>query len=141
MNTACVTHYSCTDGELPRSQTSGCRIKKVDFSCQVSGNNNGCQKVVACPSGKKLVGAKAACNLEFGTVSSNALQPILPNLIKVLKASDKVSAGSCHVGGNKLQSGQKEIAINESSPSVAIGCKEHDKNGGDCHIKGILYCQ
>jgi parallel beta-helix repeat protein len=140
-NKACLTQSSCTDGELSRSNASDCRVNKVDFSCQVSGNNKGCQKEVACPSGKKLVGAKAACNLEFGTVSSNALQPILPNLIKVLKASDKVSAGSCHVGGNKLQSGQKEITINKSSRTVAVGCKEHDKNGGDCHIKGNLYCR
>jgi parallel beta-helix repeat protein len=140
-NRTCVTQYSCTDGELPRSPTADCRISKVDFSCQVSGNNKGCQKVAACPSGKKLVGAKAACNLEFGAVSSNALKPILPNLIKVLKSSDKVSAGSCHVGGNKLRSGQKEITINKISRTVAVGCKEHDKNGGDCHIKGVLYCQ
>jgi len=140
-NKACLTQSSCTDGEFSRSNASDCRVNKVDFSCQVSGNNKGCQKEVACPSGKKLVGAKAACNLEFGTVSSNALQPILPNLIKVLKASDKVSAGSCNVGGNKLQSGQKEITINTSFPSVAVGCKEHDKNGGDCHIKGVLYCR
>ena len=140
-NKACLTQSSCTDGELSRSNASDCRVNKVDFSCQVSGNNKGCQKVVACPSGKKIVGAKAACNLEFGTVSSNALRPILINLIKVIKASDKVSAGSCHVGGNKLQSGQKEITINKSSPSVAIGCKEHDENGGDCHIKGTLYCR
>ena len=140
-NKACLTQSSCTDGELSRSNASDCRVQKVGFNCQVSGNNNGCQKTVACPSGKKLVGAKAACNLEFGTVSSNALQPILPNLIKVLKASDKVSAGSCHVGGNKLRSGQKEITINKSSRTVAVGCKEHDKNGGDCHIKGNLYCR
>ncbi len=140
-NKACLTQSSCTDGELSRSNASDCRVQKVGFNCQVSGNNKGCQKEVACPSGKKLVGAKAACNLEFGTVSSNALQPILPNLIKVLKASDKVSSGSCHVGGNKLQSGQKEITINKSSRTVAVGCKEHDKNGGDCHIKGVLYCK
>lgn len=140
-NKACLTQSSCTDGELSRSNASDCRVNKVDFSCQVSGNNKGCQKTIACPSGKKLVGAKAACNLEFGTVSSSALQPILPNLIKVLKASDKVSAGSCHVGGNKLQRGQKEITINKSSRTVAVGCKEHDKNGGDCHIKGMLYCR
>ena len=140
-NKACLTQSSCTDGKFSRSNTSDCRVNKVDFSCQASGNNKGCQKEVACPSGKKLVGAKAACNLEFGAVSSNALQPILPNLIKVLKASDNVSVGSCHVGGNKLQRGQKEITINKSSPTVAVGCKEHDKNGGDCHIKGVLYCQ
>ena len=140
-NKACLTQYSCTDGELPRSRTSDCRIKKVGFSCQVSGNNKGCQKVAACPSGKKLIGAKAACNLEFGTVSSNAVQSVTPNLIKVLKASDKVSSGSCNVGFNKLQKGKKEITSIKGFPSVAVGCKEHDKNGGDCHIKGVLYCK
>ncbi len=140
-NKACLTQSSCTDGEFNRSNTSDCRVQKVGFNCQVSGNNKGCQKTVACPSGKKLVGAKAACNLEFGTVSSNALKPILPNLIKVLKASDKVSSGSCHVGSNKLRSGQKELANIKGRPRVAVGCKEHDKNGGDCHIKGNLYCR
>lgn len=140
-NAACVTHYSCTDGELPRSQRSDCRIKKVGFDCQVSGNNNGCQKVAPCPSGQKIVGAKAACNLESGTVSGNAIQSIPPNLLKVFKASDNVSAGSCNVGFNKLQKGQKDITSIKGFPSVAVGCKEHDKNGGDCHIKGVLYCQ
>ena len=117
------------------------RPDSSDFSYQVSGNNKGCQKVVACPSGKKLLGAKAACNLEFGTVPSNALQAILPNMLQVVLASDTVSTGSCHVGGNKLKQGQKEIIINASSPIVAVGCKEHDNNGGDCHIKGHLYCR
>ncbi|MEX2494293.1 MAG: hypothetical protein WD425_21345 [Nitrospirales bacterium] len=138
---ACVTQSTCTDGELSRSQTSDCRIKKVGFDCQVSGNNNGCQKVVACPSGKTLVGAKGACNLESGTVSENAMQSIPPNLLKVIKASDNVSSGSCHVGFNKLQKGQNDITSIKGFPSVAVGCKEHDKNGGDCHIKGILYCR
>jgi hypothetical protein len=140
-NTACLTHYSCTDGELPRSRTRDCRIKTVGFSCQVSGNNRGCEKVVACPSGQKLVGAKAACNLEAGTVSRESISGLSPNLVKVLRASDNRSAGSCYVGFNKLQSGQKEITSIKGFPSVGVGCQEHDKNGGDCHIKGVLYCK
>jgi hypothetical protein len=45
------------------------------------------------------------------------------------------------VGFNKLQSGQKEITNIKGFPSVGVGCQEHDKNGGDCHIKGVLYCK
>ena len=140
-NNACVTQSSCADGERSLSNTSDCRVGKIEFSCQVNKNNRGCQKVVTCPSGKKLVGAKAACNLEFGTVSSNALQSIPLNLIKILTASDKVAEGSCHVGTNILKSGQKAIMGISGLPRVAVGCKEHDKNGGDCHIKGVLYCK
>ena len=139
--TACLTHYSCTDGELPQSLTQDCRVKKIEFSCQVIGNNKGCEKVVACPSGQKLVGAKAVCNLEFGTVSDQAVQSLNPDLIQVLKASDNVSAGSCHVGFNKIQKGQSIVSRIKGSPSVGVGCQEYDKNGGDCHIKGVLYCQ
>jgi parallel beta-helix repeat protein len=140
-NSACLTHYSCTDGELPQSRTRDCRIETVGFSCQVSENNSGCRKMVACPSGKKLVGAKAACNLEAGSVSGETLDNLSPNLITVVRASDNRSAGSCHVGCNQLQSGQTEITRIKGFPSVGVGCKEHDENGGDCHIQGIIYCK
>lgn len=139
--TACFSRYSCTDGVLNRPSVSDCRIKKIAFDCQVSGNNRGCQKVIACPTGKKLLGAKAACNLESGTISPEVMTGLSPNLIKVIRASDTTSAGSCHVGFNKLQIGQKGITSIKGFPSVEVGCKEHDKNGGDCHIKGVLYCK
>lgn len=140
-NSACLTHYSCTDGELPPSQTRDCRIERVEFDCQVSDNNSGCEKVVACPSGKKLVGAKAACNLEAGSVSDDTITHLSPNLISVVRTSDNRSEGSCHVGFNQVQNGQTEITRITGFPSVGVGCKEHDKNGGDCHIRGIIYCK
>jgi parallel beta-helix repeat protein len=133
--------YTCNNGDLIRSAAPNCRVTKVSFDCQVSGNNNGCKKNISCPSGRKIVGARAACNLEYGTISGSQLAAVPANKIKVIRTSDRVSDGRCYVGGNSLKSGQKTISGIIGRRSVSVGCKEHDKNGGDCHIKGILYCR
>ncbi len=137
----CLRTYSCTDGVLKRSGNSDCRVKKVGFSCQVKGNNNGCRKTFSCPSGKKMVGAVGACNLEYGTVSSGTLRSVPSNVLKVVRTSDNVQAGKCYMGSYSIQKGKKEIAGVKGLRNITVGCKEHDKNGGDCHIKGTLYCK
>src|SRR5205085_2769913 len=63
--------YTCHDGVLSQTSDTTCRpVGYVDFECQATGNNNGCQKTAFVPAGKTIIGAKAACNLEFGTVSA-----------------------------------------------------------------------
>jgi hypothetical protein len=130
--------YTCTDGDL---SYSSCNASKSSFDCHVSESNSGCHKIVYCPSGQKIIGATAACNLEYGTISDEVLATVPTNTIRVIKASDHVSDGSCYVGGNSLQSGEKTIIGIDGLDRVSVGCKEHDRNGGDCHIKGILYCR
>ena len=115
-------------------------VDTLDFECQATGNNSGCQQTVRVPGGKKIIGAKAACNLEFGTVSERDLEGVSTNLVQVLRASDDVSDGSCTVGTTSIRSGQAGVSssiIGQSS--LSFGCREHDANGGDCHIKGKIY--
>jgi parallel beta-helix repeat protein len=136
--------YTCNDGVLSRSSDSTCQVSQVgqvDFDCQKTSNNYGCQKMVSVPAGKKIIGAKAACNLEFGTVSATDLNGVPANFVTVLRASDNVSNGSCTLGSTSIHSGQAAVRGIIGQNRVSIGCREQDANGGDCHIKGRLYYQ
>lgn len=137
---ACGKKMTCNDGELVTT-TSNCKITEVPFDCVISNSNKGCSKTVACPRGMKIVGVRIACNLEHGTVSNSALSAVKLNQIKVVKASDKVSSGSCFIGKNKISKGAKTLYDIQDEIRALVGCKEYDKNGGDCHVKGILYCR
>lgn len=132
--------YTCHDGVLTQSSDSTCRpVGYADFECQASGNNSGCQKTAFSPAGKTIIGAKAACNLEFGTVSATDLNGVSANIVKVLRASDNVSQGSCTLGSTSIRSGQAAVSGINGLNRVSFGCRENDANGGDCHIKGRLY--
>lgn len=139
---------SCNDGVLIRSSDPTCQVSQVgsvDFECQANGNNNGCQRTVSVPKGKTIIGAKAACNLEFGTVSSTDLNGVPPNAVKVVRVSDNVSQGRCTLGDTRINSNQSAVSfigLNQALSAtghVSFGCREHDANGGDCHIKGRLH--
>jgi len=138
--------YTCRDGALSASREASCRVTKASFDCKRDGSNNGCQKTVSCPSSKRIVGAIAACNLEYGTVSSGDLAKVPVHTIKVVKTSDNAAQGLCAIGhnglreNNSLHTGQRMITGINGQQRVTVSCKEHDKNGGDCHIKGTLYC-
>lgn len=133
---------SCTDGDLAWSaSTATCDIDRVVFDCRASGDNRGCSKTAWCPSGKRILGSVAGCNLEWGTVSDSALATIVVNTIRVLRASDNVSDGSCWIGSNTARSGSRDVSWVNGNMGVSVGCKEHDGNGGDCHIRGALYCR
>jgi hypothetical protein len=133
---------TCHDGVLTQSSDSTCRpVGSLDFECQASGSNSGCQRTAFAPAGKTIIGAKAACNLEFGTVSATDLNGVSANFIKVLRASDDVSQGSCTVGGTSIRSGQAAVSGINGLTRLSFGCRENDANGGDCHIKGRLYFQ
>lgn len=131
---------TCNNGTLKTSRVSNCSLTKINFNCKVEGNSRGCRKRVYCNSNKKIIGAVAACNLEYGSVSNAQLTGMPVNTIKVVKESDKRKYSDCFVGGNHVNRGRAKINIVNNAKSVIIGCKEHDKNGGDCHIKGQLYC-
>jgi hypothetical protein len=133
--------YTCNDGNLEFSSTSTCDVDRVTFDCQVSGDNNGCNRIVSCPSGRRIVGAVAACNLEYGSVTDSDLSAVAVGFIQVLRASDNVSNGRCYLGGTSLHSGQEEIQYVQGHSAVSMGCDEHDINGGDCHIQAALYCR
>jgi len=112
------------------------------FECQVSSNNSGCRQQVSCPSGYVVSTAKAACNLEYGSVSTTQLDGTPNGSIRITKASDNVSDGSCFVGSTKASSGTRTISSSiRGLGSMDFGCREHDKNGGDCHVRGVVSCK
>lgn len=128
----------CHDGTTTFGATTTCPQRTVvPFMCQVSSNNNGCSQSVSCPAGKKIVNAKAACNLEFGGV------PELPpwNYLSVYVKSDITSDGHCVVDGKDIAAGQTLLSSPKGKNSISVSCREHDNNGGDCVIRGAIDCE
>jgi hypothetical protein len=112
---------------------------EVPFHCNVTGSNRGCEGVAVCPSGV-IVGAVAACNLEFGRVTESYVDSLPVDLMVVQVPSDNVSSGLCRVGGNSIQRGSRLITGLDGERSTTFACKEYDRNGGDCEIRGKLFC-
>lgn len=115
--------------------------KTVPIDCRVSGSNDGCETTVSCPQGMRIRGATAACNLEFGAVTDQQLSKLPDDVVAVLRSSDHVEEGRCWVGATSLDEGQASVTGIEDQSSVDLGCQEHDKNGGDCQIRGLLRCE
>lgn len=133
-------NYTCNDGELTRT-TQNSKVTRLVFDCQVSGTNNGCTKNIGCPTGQKIIGIRAAANLEKGTITEAVLGNVPTNSIRIITSSDHISDGTAFIGNNVLRSGSKIITGVDGLNQISIGCKEHDSNGGDCHIKVVLYCR
>jgi hypothetical protein len=93
------------------------QVNQVDFDCQITDNNNGCQKTVSGPPRTKIIGFKAACNLEFGAVSATDLKGVSANSVKVLRTSDQVSEGSCTLGSMSIRRGEAAVSgIHRAEP-------------------------
>ena len=116
-------------------------LSEVKFECGVQGNNDGCEKTIACPAGTTIKSATAACNLELGAVRDGQLATVEEGFIEVLRASDHVDEGRCWLGWSQTEDGVLSLADNLGLSAVAVGCQEHDKNGGDCEVRGSIYCQ
>ena len=114
---------------------------EVSFECRVRSSNDGCESRVECPAGTTLRAARAACNLEHGAVSDEQLARVEQDNIEVVRASDHVDEGKCWLGSSQVESGRVAVAAVAGLTGVVVGCQEHDKNGGDCVIRGSLYCQ
>lgn len=146
----CLT-MRCEDGEYRWSGM--CEVTNSNWTCRASGSNAGCEGDISCPSGTRIVGAVAACNLEWGTVSTAQLESLPVGEVKVLRASDRESDGLCRIGGSTLRSGTADVLAlrpalrNEGrapathSRTTRVQCREKDNNGGDCHLRARLYCQ
>jgi len=116
---------------------------KLTFDCRIQGSNKGCKKIISCPAGTKIVSAKATCNLEHGSVKDSDLNNTKYGRIKVIRESDNMKAGLCRIGKTKKRKKGSKVFNTKGiigQSSTQIFCKEHDKNGGDCHIKASLAC-
>jgi hypothetical protein len=131
----------CSDGTLSRSTTSACLVQKVVSECRVTGSNAGCSRTASCPAGKQLVSAAAACNLEYGEVSSSQLAAVAAGEVQVVRTSDHVSEGRCRLGATTISSGHRAAEGVIDVARVSCACSEHDSNGGDCHVKAALFCR
>lgn len=142
-NVPVCTDYQdiCSDGDLIRVRNSECQLTTEEFDCRVTGSNAGCNQTVICPVGQRIIAASAACNLEWGIISDAVLADVPGNIIRVLRASDGVSSGLCSIGTYELR--EDELAIDGlvDSYGVSVACDEYDVNGGDCQIRGVLYCR
>jgi hypothetical protein len=132
---------TCNDGELSYQSTSSCTLQTVPYDCSVSGSNTGCSEAPACPIGTRIAGITAACNLESGSVTDAQLASVPGNTIDVVRASDNVSDGRCWVYNTSVSSGEATIEDVLDRRSTPVGCRESDSNGGDCQIRGNLYCR
>jgi hypothetical protein len=132
---------TCRDGEVIHELDLDCRVTEVPFECQAIGDDGGCEGVALCPAGGTLVGAKAACNLEYGTVDDATLDGLPVQRLSVVRASDEVEDGLCRLGDDAVSRNQDVLhPFDGDSSGVEFGCSEHDANGGDCHVKGVAYC-
>lgn len=127
---------------LEASAASGAPMPhEVAIECGVRGSNDGCANTVSCPSGTTIRSARAACNLEHGPVADEQLAGVEPGYVEVVRRSDHVEEGRCWVGGNLVERGRVALADVVGQKGVSVGCQEHDRNGGDCQIRGSLSCQ
>lgn len=139
---ACGRRYTCNDGDFSTEDSPHCSITRVPFECTGS-TNEGCREDVTCPTGTVIVDAVAACNLEWGSVSVEALSSVQPGTLEVLRPSDNVSDGRCFVGNTTVNSGSAsfdDTLVDQAS--ATFGCSERDtSNPGECHVRGMLWCR
>jgi hypothetical protein len=116
-------------------------VLEVTTECHAQSNNDGCETWVACPPGTTIRTARAACNLEYGPVTDEQLSSVEQGHVEVVRRSDHVDEGSCWLGTAQVGSGRVTVANIVGLTGVTVGCQEHDKNGGDCQIRGSLHCE
>ncbi len=132
--------YICRDGELAnRAQSDACQVLETPFGCHRSLSANGCSDVASCPSDSRLIGLKAACNLELGRISDAQLDGVRGGTVRVVRPSDRVSDGLCQVAGVSIREGTASVSV-PSSGTVDSSCREKDSTGGDCEVRGLMYC-
>lgn len=107
-----------------------------------------CVKAVSCPSNKpRITHAKAACNLEWGRVTTSELEAVANFTMKVVLPSGQSKEGICNINyaygyEATIHAETARIAwILEGRSDFVFGCKEHDPNGGECHMRVKYICE
>jgi hypothetical protein len=129
----------CDDGDL--SVTGSCDMQEVYFECSASNTNAGCTTSAACPSGTRVLAATATCNLETSSLDWSTVDGAEPGQVSVVTASDNWEDGNCFVGSTDVPKYREPARGSRISTSLNAGCSERDSNGGDCRIRGIMYCR
>jgi len=130
----------CEDGVLRSIGT--CAMRTEEFTCGIEGSNNGRTCTARCPAGSvEIISAKAGCNLEYGQVSTDQARRLRHGTLEVLRTSDPWQNGLCSIGNKQIQREHDLIRGRERETQTTVSCKEHDRNGGDCHVRGFLFCR
>src|SRR4029079_5605506 len=77
--------YTCNNGQLMQSATSGCEVTEHPFAMPVEGKNAGGHKVIGCPTGKKIVGVWVACHLENSRFKDDKIPDVTLDHIQVVR--------------------------------------------------------
>lgn len=136
------TRHTCNDG-LIETRTGGFCLQTdrtvVPFQCSTTGSNRAATCEASCPEGFVIESAKAACNLETAAVSQSLLDLQGWGTLEVQRTSDHTDDGLCRLGADSIRKDVRRIA-SARRRNVAVECREHDRNGGDCMIAGVLAC-
>jgi hypothetical protein len=138
---------TCNDGVL--DSTASCGFVSASFACSRSGSNEGCETGRSCPIATidgisrqtYAFGAIAVCDLETGSVSTEELAAVPAGRLGVARKSDAEEDGSCYAASTAVISREDVIRGGNQQITVQAGCQEHDTNGGDCAVRGTLYCR
>jgi hypothetical protein len=135
---------TCNAGRLTTSR-SQCRAERASnvivrpFGCSAESNNRGCSGRVSCPRQTVLAGLKAACNLESGSVTDEELSRTPWSFAGVVKRSKNASEGVCVIDGVDVS--ERGAVLGGRRGPIEFSCREHDDNGGDCHVRGAIACR
>jgi len=152
---------TCDDGHLETIGNVPCPAKTdpITVECRVHGSNDGCGNFKSCPLGTKVKSVKAACNLESGPVLYSDMRDTADGTVRVVTPSTKASDGVCYVLSQSISTGGKPLVVQQQlsweaangsqivTPTdngvrtVNVGCKEKDKDGGDCHVRAEFTCE
>jgi len=135
---------TCNDGRLTPGRANcstelASRLSVVPFQCRADRNNRGCNSRAACPRGTSVVAIKAACDLEDGRVTDEEFSKTPWSFAGVVRRSDKASDGVCAIGSIDVSERGAVLGAPRAS-QIPFSCREHDDNGGDCHVRGALAC-
>jgi hypothetical protein len=135
---------TCNDGTLT-SAPAICasalpsQVTVVPFGCSAESNDTGCNGQIACPSGMTAGAIKAACNLEYGSVTDEELSKTPWSFAGVVRRSDEILEGVCRVGNVDVSEYGARLGVSPNA-RIAFSCREKDDNRGDCNIRGALAC-
>lgn len=139
---SCAAHRLVCEAGVLKQRAPHCDaadITERHFKCSVRGDNDGCEKALACGPHKRLSALKARCNLEVGGIHRDALSNAAWNSLVVQRESDVVDEGHCQAAAYDIASGGTQLLGTLPNP-VRVGCREHDEDGGECRIEGDYVC-
>jgi len=139
----CAMHrYECFDNSLLFLPNDECSNPPVPFSCSMLHDNVGCTGTVVCPVGQSIIDVRAVCDLEVGTaIAQSDVDETLVGHVRVVVPSDHVNEGRCNIGATSISQGDAAVDLSGITESITFSCEEHDENGGDCAIRGEIFCE